>query len=205
MSAADRGGQRDDRTAAIDRREALRRATLLLGGALSAPAIAGVVAGCEPRAADAGAPSGALSASQLALVAAIVERILPATDTPGARAANVHRFVDRMLAEYYDESDRARFAEGLADVDARARRAHGRRFLEIGDAEQHAILAELDREAFASADARAVPFIRTIKELTVLGYYTSRPGATRELRHEPVPGRYDGCVPLASVGRSWAV
>jgi hypothetical protein len=49
------------------------------------------------------------------------------------------------------------------------------------------------------------PFFRTMKELTLLGYYTSEPGATAELRHERVPGRFAGCVPLADVGRAWAV
>lgn len=178
---------------------------MLLGGALSAPAVAGVLAGCGARTADAGAASSALTASQLALVAAIAERILPETDTPGARAAEVPAFIDRMLAEYYDARDRSRFVSGLADVEARARRAHARAFLEISAADQHALLAVMDREAFATTDIQPPPFLRTIKELTVLGYYTSQVGASRELRHEPVPGRFDGCVPLTSVGRSWAL
>jgi gluconate 2-dehydrogenase gamma chain len=50
-----------------------------------------------------------------------------------------------------------------------------------------------------------VPFWRTMKELTLVGYYTSEPGATQELRHEPVPGRYEGCVPYTQIGRTWAV
>ena len=49
------------------------------------------------------------------------------------------------------------------------------------------------------------PFWRTMKELTLVGYYTSEPGATQELRHEAVPGRYEACVPLAEIGRAWAV
>lgn len=50
-----------------------------------------------------------------------------------------------------------------------------------------------------------VPFMRRMKELTLVGYYTSEVGATQELRHEPVPGRFDGCVPFAQIGRTWAV
>lgn len=50
-----------------------------------------------------------------------------------------------------------------------------------------------------------MPFFRTMKELTVVGFYTSEIGATRELRHEPVPGRYEGCIPFSDVGRTWAV
>src|SRR5213595_917991 len=92
---------------AIDRREALRRAALLLGGVLSAPMVAGVLAGCEARRAPAGAwQPRALTPDQADLVATIAEHILPETDTPGARAVGVHRFIDAMLAESYGPEDR---------------------------------------------------------------------------------------------------
>jgi gluconate 2-dehydrogenase subunit 3-like protein len=51
---------------------------------------------------------------------------------------------------------------------------------------------------------KARVFFRAMKELTILGYYTSQPGATKELRYVQVPGRYDGCVPFAKIGREWA-
>ena len=203
----------------IDRREALRRAALLLGGALAAPTVAGVLAGCQAaRVPDGAWAPRALSRAQVELVAAMAEHILPETDTPGARAAGVHRFIDAMLAESFPPSERERFLAGLAEVDARASRTSGHRFLQCAPADQRALLEVLDREAFASppvplsttwrggtSDGPAVPFFRTMKELTLVGYYTSEIGATRELHHAPVPGRYDGCVPLAQVGRTWAV
>ncbi len=187
----------------IDRREALRRAALLLGGVISAPVVAGVLAGCGAR------RSGALSSEQLELVATIADHILPETDTPGARAVGVHEFIDAMLAEGYAGEGRAPFFAGLADVDARARAACGRPFLQCARAQQRAVLDDLDRETFARPapppGSAEVPFFRTLKELTLIGYYTSEVGATRELYHVPVPGRYDGCVPLAKIGRTWAV
>src|SRR5437899_12989934 len=194
----------------IDRREALRRAALLLGGALSASTLAGVLAGCEARRTPDGAwAPRALSSDQLDLVATIAEHILPETDTPGARAVGVHEFIDAMLAEGYAGEDRARFFAGLTDVDARARAACGRPFLECARVQQRAGLDDLAREAFTwplpGLARTEVPFFRTFKELTLVGYYTSEVGATRELHHEPVPGRYAGCVPLAEIGRTWAV
>ena len=194
----------------VDRREALRRAAFLLGGVLAAPAAATLLAACE---ASHDAPEGwaprALTAAQLEQVAVIAERIIPTTDTPGARAAGVHRFIDVMLAEYYDGAERTRFVAGLADVDVRAARAHGRSFVRCSAAQQSALLAQLDHESLG-ADRAAEPrdvhaFFRRMKELTVLGYYSSQPGATQELRYEAVPGRFDGCVPLARVGRAWSV
>ena|SRR5436309_947748 len=205
----------------IDRREALRRAALLLGGALAAPTVAGVLAGCQAaRVPDGAWAPRALTRAQADLVAAMADHMLPETDTPGARAAGVHRFIDAMLAESFPPSERERFLAGLAEVDARAARTSGRPFLQCAPANQRALLEVLDCEAFAATtsppdrararkggtrDEPAVPFFRTMKELTLLGYYTSEIGATRELHHAPVPGRYDGCVPLAQVGRTWAV
>jgi hypothetical protein len=228
----------------IDRREALRRTALLLGGAISAPTLAAMLAGCEtPAAGEAGWTPRALSDAQGAQVATIAEHIIPATDTPGARAAGVHRFIDTMLAEYYSPDERSALLAGLAEVDARARATKGKSFLELSTPEQRDVLALLDAEAYRRAPAAATnaaaaavrgqdaeesrtegatadqgkkdpvrphpqperqPFFRTMKELTLLGYYTSQIGATQELKYARVPGRFDGCVPFATIGRAWS-
>jgi hypothetical protein len=188
----------------IGRREALRRAAMLLGGVLSAPAIAGVLAGCDSRSAD--GKWRALTSDQGELVTTIAEHIIPETDTPGARAAGVPAFIDKMLAGHYGDDDRKRVLDGLTELDARAERECGRAFIRCTADEQRAQLTRLDADAFApTAGRREVPWFRTIKELTVLGYYTSEIGAMQELRHTAVPGRFDGCVPLSEVGRTWAV
>src|SRR5690242_16925280 len=91
----------------IDRREALRRATILLGGALSASTVAGVLAGCgDSQAAGPHWTPRALSTDQAELVVVVAEQIIPTTETPGARAALVDRFIDTMLAEYYTPAER---------------------------------------------------------------------------------------------------
>ena len=67
-------------------------------------------------------------------------------------------------------------------------------------------VAEAKMDTTRRGSSRQPPhFFRTMKELTVLGYYTSQIGATKELRHAPIPGRFNGCVPLKTVGRTWAV
>jgi hypothetical protein len=107
-----------------------------------------------------------------------------------------------MLADYYGPTDRANFLTGLSDVDARARRSGAKNFLGGSKEQQVAILKELDREAYANA---APHFFRTMKELTLVGYYTSEGGATKELQYDPAPGRFEGCVPMSRIGRAWAV
>lgn len=173
----------------MNRREAIERITLALAASLGSPVVARAAA--EALTADAYAPR-ALTPAQLEQVATIADAIIPRTDTPGARDAGVHRFIDTMLAEYYTSAERDHFVTGLADVQQRARQSGN----------FTATLEQLDREAHAQ---RTPTFFRMMKELTILGYYTSQPGATKELRYVQVPGRYDGCVPFPANGRAWAV
>jgi len=191
----------------IDRREALRRVGVLLGGLVSAPTAAGVLGGCERTSGPDWAPQ-TLTPAQDEMVDTIAEIIIPATDTPGARAANVNRFVDAMLTGSYTPADRDRFLTGLKETDARCRDAYGRAFVDCAPNEQRALVGELDDETFGpdapDVDREQPPFFHMMKELTLVGYYTSEIGATQELKTRVVPGRYDGDVPYDEIGRAWA-
>lgn len=210
---------------AIDRREALKRTAALLGGVISIPTMSAVLSGCQPSGSGSDWSPAALSDHQNDLVIAISEHIIPATDTPGAKAAQVNRFIDGMLAESFLEKDRTQFLDGLDAVDARSQEMHGAPFLDTSAEQQVALLEALDEEAHdpqtsqniesppyyrdddLPADApppEEAPFFRMMKELTLIGYYTSEIGATQELRFDPVMGRYDPCVPLEEIGRAWA-
>jgi glucoside 3-dehydrogenase (cytochrome c) hitch-hiker subunit len=147
-----------------------------------------------------GAPLRVLDLHQNATVVALSDLILPATDTPGAKAALVNEFVDLLLAEWYSPEERDRLLAGLADVDARARAAFGKDFLDGTGSEQAALLTALDDEAARwSADPEATrgpqPFYRQFKWLTLFGYYTSEIGAEREQHYAIVPGHYAPCAP----------
>lgn len=191
----------------INRRQALRRVGALLGGVVSAPTVAGVLSGCERMSGSDWTPQ-ALSAEQNQMVDTIAEIIIPTTDTPGASAANVNRFVDAMVGESYLPEDRDRFLQGLDDANARCEEAYGAPFTECTPEQQRALVAELDDELFgpdaAEFDRENPPFFRMMKELTIVGYYTSEIGATEELRTNIVPGRFDGDVPYEEIGRAWS-
>jgi len=191
--------------ASISRRQALEQVAILLGGAISAPTVAGVLS--KPtRRAWAASPAWAprtLSPAQLELVATVAEHIIPQTDTPGARAAGVHRFVDTLLSDHYPATERDRFLAGLADVDARAQSAHGQPFRQCSPEQRIALLGEMVARAFASSRGEDGWFFRRLKELTIVGYYTSEFGAMQELHVSPF-GAYRGDIPYASVGRAWS-
>lgn len=141
-----------------------------------------------------------LNAQQDATLLVLTDLILPATDTPGAKAAGVNAFVDLLLAEWLDPEDRDRFLKGLADVDTRARAAFGKDFIQGSAEQQAALLVALDDEAArwkASPEATRgpEPFYRNLKWVTLFGYFTSQVGAEQEEHYAIIPGRYVPCAP----------
>jgi len=129
----------------------------------------------------------ALTAHAEQTVAIAAERILPATNTPGATDAGVSAFIEKMLADWHTPAERERFLAGLRDLDARCRARAARDFIECGEADQVAVLTALD--------AAHEEWFDRLKYLTVYGYCTSEVGQ-RALGLFPLPGRYDGCAPL---------
>ncbi|HEX4628802.1 MAG TPA: gluconate 2-dehydrogenase subunit 3 family protein, partial [Gemmatimonadales bacterium] len=101
-----------------------------------------------------GAGAGVLDAHQRETVATMAELIIPTTDTPGARAAQVHDFIDLLLAEWAPDDQRAQFLAGLQDVDARARTAYGTDFLTATAAQRGELLKTLDAERPAGGEGK---------------------------------------------------
>jgi gluconate 2-dehydrogenase gamma chain len=143
-----------------------------------------------------------LSPAQERTVAAAAERIIPATDTPGATDANVSQFVDRMLADWHTAAERERLMAGLPELDARCRARRGMDFVSCSEADQVAVLTALDEEVTAlraseGAGAANQHWFGMLKYLTIFGFCTSEVGQRDALQLWPPPGRYDGCAPLA--------
>jgi gluconate 2-dehydrogenase gamma chain len=188
----------------MNRREMLERVALMMGGALSVSAVAGILRGVEPAKQGTYVPQ-TLTPAQDELVATVSELIIPTTDTPGARAAGVNRFVDGMLTSIYTEAERVEFLRGLADLEARAK-ARGAGFLASSVDTQIDILKELEAESIAARASGTAhdTFFHVFKELTLIGYYRSEIGATQEQKFLLVPGTYKGDVPLKEIGRAWS-
>jgi hypothetical protein len=184
-----------------------------MGGAISAPAVLGVLNGCVAKKEETWQPVF-LSKEQGAVVAEVAELIIPRTDTPGAKDAGVPAFIDTILKDAYEEEDQQRFVSGLKAFDDAARTAHGNGFIELPKQQQTDLLKKFHDEAIATelADEKRQPYLRRpfvlmTKELTLLGFFTSEPGATQVLQYAAVPGSFKGCVPLmqAGNGKSWAL
>ena len=190
----------------MDRRTAIHRIGILMGGTLSASTIAGVLGGCTSGTGDAPFKARTLTRGRDELVATLSELIIPETDTPGARAAGVHEFIDNMLTDWYDESEVDEFLAGLTDIERRAQERGEQSFTDLDRDLQVEILTQMEAEAEAWSENGATetpPFFRTIKSLTLFGYYTSEVGATQELRVNPM-GIYRADIPFDEIGRAWA-
>ena len=129
----------------------------------------------------AGLDARVLTARQNEVVVALTELIIPETDTPGAKAARVNRFVDAVLHDA-PPADRETFLRGLAWIDARSRALFKKDFLAATAAEQTALLTTLSSDRNQAAeDAIGVEFFQAIKSMTINGYYTSEIGLRQEL------------------------
>jgi gluconate 2-dehydrogenase gamma chain len=192
----------------MDRREALRRTAWIMGGAVSAPAIMGILKGCAAKPTIDWTPVF-LSADQGTLVSQVAEIIIPKTDTPGAKDVGVPGFIDQILKECYKKEDQDKFLNELKAFDDEAKKEYGDPFIEL-DAEKQAAFVKKVHDAAVKTDESGAPttrpFILTLKELTMLGYFTSEPGATQVLQYNPVPGAYKGCIPVSEAGngKTWA-
>ena len=188
----------------MDRRKALQNITLLVG----AGALAGTMAlpGCKS------APKKAEDLSQedtIAFMDEIAETIIPKTDTPGAKEAAVGAFMAVMVQDTYTKEDQQRFIDGLNKINQASENEFKKEFMNLTAEQRTALLTKIDKEAGeynTNREEGSPPHYFTyFKDLTVLGYFTSEPGATKALRYVSVPGRFEGCIDYKQGDKAWAL
>jgi hypothetical protein len=246
------------RDGTIDRREAIRRVSAILGG-ITFVGGSSLLTACERARSSAAADSaaaagvGEFTAADVALLDEIADTILPPTRTPGAKAARTGPFMALMVTDSYHAPDQKVFRDGLRTLDAECRKDHGVAFMQATPAQRLALLERLDREQKAHMEARAAAqratsagpvdpekqvekegdanlpdqrqenapggevssapaitadapahYFRMMKELALLGYFTSEIGCKEAQRYVESPGRFDPCVPYTAGERAWA-
>ncbi len=192
-------------TTLMTRRDAIMRVSAMLGGI----ALVGQTALLALPTRSAAQTKNALFNSEEAeLLDEIAETILPETETPGAKAAGVGPFMALMVSDAYYPDDQEVFKNGLATLDASSRESFGRSFVSATAEQRTSLLQALDVEQFEymqtkQSDAPA-HFFRMMKELALLGYFTSEVGYTKAMRYIETPGRYDPCVDYGEGEKAWA-
>lgn len=205
----------------MDRRELLKMIAVLTGGVVIGGEV--FLTGCKTGAkADAG-----FTTTNIALLDEIGETIIPATTTPGAKAAQIGEFMKIMVNDCYTEEQQDAFMKGLSSLEEASKKANNKSFMDCTPEERKAILISLEKEAKefnAKQEAADKPrreelkkqdkgynfvasprhYYTMMKQLTLLGFFTSKTGMTETLRHVQVPGRYDGAVPYVKGDKAWA-
>ena len=178
----------------MNRREALRQTALAAGAAA-------LWASLPVRTWAALAAPADWSAADEALLTVIGDTIIPATaSSPGAGSVAIGRFIITQATDCYPPQSVDTLRRALREIDAASRQRFNQPFPALSVTEREQVLTAYE----AASQSGAHPF-RLIKELTLLGYFTSEPGATQALRYDPIPGAFHGSVKLAPADRSWAL
>lgn len=178
---------------AFDRRALLRGAILLVGGSL-----AGLP---EELLAQAPAAERFFTAAQFATLAETADTIIPRTDTPGAKDAGVPEALDALMTNWASDERKRQFRELIDDIDRRAFAAGGKSLTGLPPAQRLELIRAYDFEKMGASD----PVYGKFKELVLTLYYLSEPGATKELRYELIPGKFEPWTEMAPDARAWAV
>ena len=186
-----------DGTPRLDRRELLRAAILLAGGSL-----AGLPGQALAQAAASGAPAARFfTAAQFAALAEIADTIIPRTDTPGAKDAGVPEALDSLMTHWASKKRQSEFRELVDEIDRRAVAAGGKPLPALAPAQRVEVVRAFDAERMGAGDGVYGKF----KELLLTLYYLSEAGATKELRYELIPGKFEPWTEMAPDTRAWAV
>lgn len=192
----------------MNRREALSRVALLLGGTVVGASV--FLEGCNTGDKKTSAGTGtAFTPDDVSFLDEVAETIIPATNTPGARAAKVGAFMTVMVRDCYEDNDQKTFREGMGKINDASTKKFDKVFMELTPEQKHDLLSGIDKEQQEYTSKKkatdAAHYFRLMKELTLLGYFSSEIGATQALRYVETPGRYDGCIPYKKGDKAWAL
>lgn len=189
----------------MNRRDALARVGLLLGGTIVGAEM--FLSGCK-NTPPVGSTGLNFSNDDIAFLDQVAETILPATDTPGAKDAKIGEFMTVIVRDCYTPDEQKVFLDGMQKLDAASRQKNGKSFMDSTPGQQHDLLVALDKEAkdYMAGKKKDDPshYFRLMKELTLWGYFTSEPGATKALRYVAIPGKYVGCTDYKKGEKAWA-
>lgn len=192
----------------MDRRDALKRVALLTGAAISAPFATAFLQSCET---ETGTSEGLrfFTQHQFDVFNELAERIMPKTDTPGAKDAKVANLLDGIVADYYSDKDAKGFAAQIDGFDADCKAENGKSFTEMNDEERDSYLKIVEDKAHKARENgtnSSEIFWFNAKNSVLSVFFMTEAGMTQVLQHKAIPGPFQGCVPLseAGEGRSWA-
>ena len=186
----------------MNRREALAATAAILGTTIIGSQV--FLSGCTPTESK----ISDFNTDVLSLLDQVGETILPETpSSPGAGSCKIGEFMKTIVSECYSPDDRNIFFEGISTLQQTAQKRFSNPFNSLTNQQKLELMLSFDIEArnHSKSKEENAPehFFTMLNQLTVWGFFSSEPGATKALRYVPVPGRYDGCVPYNKGEGAW--
>lgn len=195
----------------MNRRTAVQRVALLLGGSVLGAELF-IQTGCKSGGGEKEVGKAVVkeffTADEIAFLDEVAETIIPRTDTPGAKDAKVGETMNVLVRDCYTKDDQKIFKDGIANIKKLSKEKYRADFMELQPAQRTELLTMLDKEQKEhhknKKDGDPKHYFRMMRELTLLGFFTSEPGATKALRYVAIPGKYEGCTPYTKGEKAWA-
>ena len=179
----------------MDRRELLKMVALATGSVVIGGEF--FLAGCKNK--DASVAGTGFSDKDIAFLDEVGETIIPKTSTAGAKEAEVGKFMILMVNDCYGEADQKIFYGGIKKLDEACSKMHGHSFMKAEPAHRKELLISLDKEAkeYMKNKKKEEPnhYFTMMKQLILVGYFSSKPGLEQNFNYKLVPGKFDGAVP----------
>ena len=194
----------------MERRDAIKYTAFFMGATLSASTISSILEGCKVDSSTDWMPSY-FSQMESDFISELGETILPKTTTPGAKEAMVERFLDTVRPLRFSAEQNKKFKEEIDALMEQAKKDLGKDFVSASPEKRLEWVMTIDKNSFDEIkDKKEMaeddkPFYISLKEQILAGYFSAEIVAKDFFAFDPIPGRYEPCMPYEQVGRAWAL
>ena len=200
----------------MNRRDLLKNAAWLTGGAIAAPAAITLLHSCGTDEARRSFTPEYFSREEAEFVSSYVDTLLPRTETPGGLDVGVDIFIDKFMAIVAPKTDEpSDMSKGILEMNEEAVRTYQRGFADLDETQRGALFAAAEERSprynpqvwgTTIGEQPPVGFYRSFKSMALWAYLSSKTIATEVLNYDPIPGEYDGDIALSSVGgKAWSL
>ena len=197
----------------MNRRDAIRKTGLIAGASLLVPSFLSLLQSCKSEPRLDWQPLF-FTEDEARFISALVDTILPRTETPGALDVKVDIFIDKVFAKTYDAEGQQKVRAEIAQFNEDCKKNFGAAFADLDEKDRAKALnaAEANSGKFNGAvwgtavgTQAPVGFYRSLKSMALWAYMSSEEIGEKVLNYDPVPQEYKGCIPLSDVGNRWSL
>ena len=197
----------------MDRRKALQRTGLIAGAAFAMPSLFSLLQSCQSETRLTWQPLF-FDEGEAMFISALVDELLPRTNTPGALDVKVDLFIDKMVAKTFGPEGQQNFRSEIHNFNEDCSKKFGTDFVNLNDDQKKEILKTAEAESgkfngsvWGTAVGKQEPigFYRSIKSMAIWAYFTAEEIGEKVLTYDPIPQQYPGCIPLSEVGNRYSL